>query len=129
MVKPTKPRDPHLAHVVCLNKKCKAVYDVKPTPWTPEGGYYSSDRDFCKKCGGDNIDVSYAWLVKKTKALLVRMRKRIDKLTHDEARSFVHDLFNVLWNPPDKEWNSNTFNEIVMVFQHHDLIPDGEDMT
>ena len=123
MTKPTKPRDPHLVHVVCLNKKCKAVYDLAPVTWTADGGYYSSDRDFCKECGGDQIDVSYPWLVKRVKLLLTQMKTRIERMPAKDMRAFILALYDVLWNPPDKEWSSETFNEIVSIFQLHDLVP------
>lgn len=123
MPKLTKTRNPHLAHVVCLNKKCKAVYDVAPVTWTADGGYYSSDRDFCKECGGGEVDVSYAWLVKRIKAQQTLMMQRLGALSNPQMRAFIVSIYNVLWNPPDKQWSADTFDEIVAVFQAHAIDP------
>jgi hypothetical protein len=127
VAKPKKPRDPHLAHIVCLNKKCGAVYDLAPVKWTADGGYYSSDREFCTQCGLDQLDVSYPWLVKKTTALLKQMKSRLGELSAPQMRSFILGIYNVLWNPPDKGWSADTFDEIVAVFQTHQLVPNMED--
>ena len=125
--KKTPQRDPHLAHVVCRSRKCKAVYDVAPTLWTSDGGYYSSNRDFCKECGGSNIDVSYPWVARRTEQQLSQIRVRIGELSAPQMRAFIVSIYNVLWNPSDKEWSADTLDEIVGVFQAHHLIPNAED--
>lgn len=116
-------RDPHLAHVVCLNQKCKHTYTVAPVTWTFDGGYYSSDRDFCVKCGGGELDVSYPWLVSRTKAQRARMMQHLNELSKPQMRLFILAIYNALWNPPDKDWSADTLDEIVAVFQAHALDP------
>lgn len=58
-----REQDPHIVIVRC--NACGAKYSLEPVVWTEDGGYFSSDRDFCKECGSDNVRNQITWTHKE----------------------------------------------------------------
>lgn len=89
--------------------------------WTPEGGYYSSDRDFCVKCGSGDVLIEQTWQTGGHRP--IKAHERIQELSAPQLRALTSDLYDILYVPENKDWSMDTLDEVVQLLCNYGLRP------